>query len=624
MKNFLLFFVMSLFSICLQAQTTISTSATITQSDINGFSWPVIINSGSSSSPVVVTLAEDLTISDPNQYFVIESEYVEFNGNNYIITLDNTNGYPGLLQNGTSSLIGYDNVTINNVHVVSNGSSLIDYGGWIGQSYFGASVANVSINNCSSSGYISYAGGGITGEHSNVAADHCHSTGNMSDAAGGIYGESSNGIATNCYSLGNIGNAGGGIFGNISDGSASNCYSTGAIGGQGGGILGNGATGTTTNCYSTGDIIADYGGGIIGAGGNGTAVNCYSSGSIGTNAGGILGGFSSGTANNCYSLGTLGSGAGGINGSPFFGSFTNCYFTDGNDWSDADANDNLIDVSTVWTVFGSDMPYKLSSFNEIIYSPATESKSENALITSPTGNFSTGTYSIVSINDADPSDQPSVTIDATSGMLSFTNSGAGSFTSKIIYTDNSDGSYQVSDYTLNILSTLPVTWRSFTVAPRGNTAWLQWSTSSEQNTSDFNVQHSINGSNWTTISTTPAAGNSNSISNYNYLHADPVNGNNYYRIQQTDIDGKYSYSSVQNMKVTLSSKSFSVINTVVSNGVLQVEVKASSTLYLYNNDGKLIWQKRYNTGSQNIDLGNMPKGVYFLKGKDAAEKIIVR
>ncbi len=92
---------------------------------------------------------------------------------------------------------------------------------------------------------------------------------------------------------------------------------------------------------------------------------------------------------------------------------------------------------------------------------------------------------------------------------------------------------------------------------------------------------------------------------------------------KTDLDGKHSYSSIQKLQFTSGGKSFSLLNNVINNAVLQVEVKAPGSLYLYSNDGKLVWQKQFNTGLQNIDLA-VPKGIYFLKGKDAVEKILVQ
>ena len=41
------------------AGSTIASSVTITQSVLNGYSWPVTINGGSVGSPVIVTLGED-------------------------------------------------------------------------------------------------------------------------------------------------------------------------------------------------------------------------------------------------------------------------------------------------------------------------------------------------------------------------------------------------------------------------------------------------------------------------------------------------------------------------------------------------------------------------------------
>src|SRR5258706_8190289 len=117
MKNQFLFAVLSLFSICLHAQTTISSSVSFAQTDVDNDSWPIHISGGSLSNPVIVTLSEDISLSQNTQYFIIESEYVVFDGNNKTITIDNVWNYPGLCQNCDGSLNGYSNVAINNVRV---------------------------------------------------------------------------------------------------------------------------------------------------------------------------------------------------------------------------------------------------------------------------------------------------------------------------------------------------------------------------------------------------------------------------------------------------------------------------------------------------------------------------
>ncbi len=236
--------------------STISTSGSLTQSgtDIlfNGFvlTFPVII-----SASCTITLAENLTFYS-SQYFIIASNGINIQGDNYTITINNISGYPGLIQCNTA----YTNININNLGVLSVGSSLSPFAGWIFQAIIG--IFSVTCYNC-------------------------YSTGEISNNSGGIFGIGSSGTATNCYSTGEISNGSGGIFGYGGSGTATNCYSTGAIGNSGG-IFGTGSSGIATNCYSTGAIIG--GGGIFGPG-LGTAINCYCIG--GTNIGGA-------TQTNCY------------------------------------------------------------------------------------------------------------------------------------------------------------------------------------------------------------------------------------------------------------------------------------------------------------------------------------
>lgn len=626
MKNTFLIIVLALSGTILHAQTEITTSTPFSQEDVDTYTWPITVSGGTISDPVVVTLSEDIILYQVNHYFIIQSEYVTFEGNNKTITLNFVSDYTGLISNGTNSSSGYSYVNINNIKIFSS-ASLASEAGWIGQSFFGYSAANVVLDNCYSDGYITSFSGGITGAYSNCTVTRSHTSGDMDNFTGGIFGAYSIVVASNCYSTGNMGTYCGGISGFNCTATVTDCYSTGSIGFSGGGILGYASSGSVTQCYSTG-YISELGGGINGGWSYGTVQNCYSTGTVAINGGGIVGEYHQGTITDCYTSGALEPGGSGLVGANDEGTIDNCFAEGNGVWDDVNVSTYLSGTDgTIWmdiNWLSDNEPYKISTFNAGLYDPGTESLPNDPIITSPAGNYSTGTYSIISINDMVPTMTPSVSIDAGTGMITFDNSGVGAYTSKIAFIDDADGSYQVNDYTLNILSTLPVTWRSFTVTPRGNTAWLQWSTASEQHSRDFNVQHSINGVNWITIGTIVAAGNSASISNYTYLHADPSGGNNLYRIQQTDLDGKFSYSSIENMQIALTSKSFSVVNTLVSNGKLQVQVKTPVVLNLYGNNGGLIWQKEFNAGLQTIDLGTVSKGVYFLKGKDAVEKILVQ
>ncbi len=176
----------------------------------------------------------------------------------------------------------------------------------------------------------------------------------------------------------------------------------------------------------------------------------------------------------------------------------------------------------------------------------------------------------------------------------------------------------------NLLAPLPLVWLSFTATKQNSNSLLQWATAQEQNTKDFTVQHSTDGTSWNSLTTMPAAGNSNSIRNYSYVHTNPVKGNNYYRILQTDADNKYSYSEVRTVKFATVDMSFTVMGNPVTNGILTVQVNAATALNLYSADGKLILEKEVSTGMQSIDVSVYAKGIYLLKTNATIQKIVIQ
>ena len=67
---------------------------------------------------------------------------------------------------------------------------------------------------------------------------------------------------------------------------------------------------------------------------------------------------------------------------------------------------------------------------------------------------------------------------------------------------------------------------------------INWTTESENNSSYFDLESSIDGENWKFVTTKNAAGNSNEKINYSYIDNN-LSEIVYYRLQQFDIDGKY-------------------------------------------------------------------------------------
>ncbi|HMK19071.1 MAG TPA: T9SS type A sorting domain-containing protein [Chitinophagaceae bacterium] len=172
---------------------------------------------------------------------------------------------------------------------------------------------------------------------------------------------------------------------------------------------------------------------------------------------------------------------------------------------------------------------------------------------------------------------------------------------------------------------LPLTWLSFTAKAQNNSqSLLQWATAQEQNTKDFYIEHSADGINWVTIGSLPAAGNSNSTIHYNYVHTNPVKGLNYYRIKQTDVDSRYSYSPIRMLSFTRVLQLFTILGNPVTNDVLTLQVNMATSLAFYTADGKLLWREQVNAGTKTIDVSRYAKGTYLLKTITTIQKVVIQ
>ncbi len=323
-----------------------------------------ITNTNSGINPedrLYVYIETDITITDPNQFFIAGSANIEFNGKRNSITVSNVSNYPGFIENGRSGLTGQFLVIARYIRIIGDNSTLLSSSGWVCQDYFANGITSNYIFACSSNAPISNNSGGILGNNAGI---------NSGDV-----------FVSECYSLGAIGSSAGGIC--AAGGSDSTvviraCYSEGTIGAGAGGILAASSEGTITiaNCYSRGNI-GNGGGGICGSttGGSVSVSNCYSSGSIGTLSGGIFGvGITgSASASHCYSCGTGSAvSSGGIyansNNDNLLGANNYSELNSGTPgtWSDTHANNNILqDVPITGRLLGGKWS-RLSAVNNTI------------------------------------------------------------------------------------------------------------------------------------------------------------------------------------------------------------------------------------------------------------------
>ncbi|MEJ7739858.1 MAG: T9SS type A sorting domain-containing protein [Chitinophagaceae bacterium] len=122
-----------------------------------------------------------------------------------------------------------------------------------------------------------------------------------------------------------------------------------------------------------------------------------------------------------------------------------------------------------------------------------------------------------------------------------------------------------------IATDLPVELISFSGALKGKDVLLQWETANEQNSRHFVVQRSIDGVNFENLGQVNAAGNSNRVKGYSYTDRNAAALGLikiYYRLQEVDLDGTFTFSKVINVNVDRHVETFTIVPNPASDNIL--------------------------------------------------------
>lgn len=97
---------------------------------------------------------------------------------------------------------------------------------------------------------------------------------------------------------------------------------------------------------------------------------------------------------------------------------------------------------------------------------------------------------------------------------------------------------------------LPVGITQFTGEQQGSKNVLKWITATEQNNKGFEIQRSVDGSNFSSIGfiSSKAVQGSSASTSYSFDDVKPFANNNHYRLKQIDRDGKETYTNIVMLK----------------------------------------------------------------------------
>lgn len=178
--------------------------------------------------------------------------------------------------------------------------------------------------------------------------------------------------------------------------------------------------------------------------------------------------------------------------------------------------------------------------------------------------------------------------------------------------------------TVTLSASLPVKWESFSAKEMSRVVYLSWSTSNEINSKEFYVQHSVDGVNYKDVGVVHAKGSTSSVSEYQFAHRTPAVGNNYYRIRQTDIDGRSANSKVLTVSIKTDAKIFTVLTNPVLGGNLTVQVHVPATLALYSSSGSVVFRQPVTTGRQSFSVSGYGAGTFTLVGGSDVQMILIK
>lgn len=174
------------------------------------------------------------------------------------------------------------------------------------------------------------------------------------------------------------------------------------------------------------------------------------------------------------------------------------------------------------------------------------------------------------------------------------------------------------------LSTLPVELVELKAENHESDIMVSWKTATQKNNDYFQVEHSLDGKQFTAIARVKGAGTSNQQKIYQHLHQNPGEGTHYYRLKQVDLGGSFEFSKLVSAKILADNAiqlfpnpTDGIFNIQFKNISGKAIVKVSDAL------GRTILQQTLSSDDQ-IDISNQPAGWYVVEIRQGENTLVQR
>lgn len=167
-------------------------------------------------------------------------------------------------------------------------------------------------------------------------------------------------------------------------------------------------------------------------------------------------------------------------------------------------------------------------------------------------------------------------------------------------------------------SPLPIELLSFDAKAKSEGVLTFWTTASETNNNYFTVERSYDANQFKSVGIVIGAGNSTIENRYSFLDKNPGNGIIYYRLKQTDYDGRFSYSEPVAVKINEKVFGLSIYPNPVQEKLnyLLETTGGDINLKVIDITGRVIYedhlQLKAGLTNSSLEMKEIPDGVYYL------------
>ncbi|HRH65737.1 MAG TPA: T9SS type A sorting domain-containing protein [Bacteroidia bacterium] len=180
---------------------------------------------------------------------------------------------------------------------------------------------------------------------------------------------------------------------------------------------------------------------------------------------------------------------------------------------------------------------------------------------------------------------------------------------------------------------LPIELKSFDARPENGMVHVEWLTAVEINNNYFTLEKSQDGINYSRLCIVSGAGNSTSELYYDWMDENPTPGLCYYRLTQTDFDGKYEVFEPVSVRMEGAVTQNLAIEKVFPNPfsdkltITFSEQPSGGTVCLVNVAAQVVHSEKIQKNNKVLDIGrldNIPPGIYYLCFVSNDKKVLMQ